>query len=98
MAKKKKSKKADKPTKLPREIAGITLPKQLRKEGGKLIDLMKDPAVAGIATAGLAALTAAIQQKPEKAKSEPKSNFGEGAALIGTMIAARIVENMKTKS
>ena len=110
MAKDKKRKagkapKAAKPTKLPKTIAGVTIPKTLRSEGGALIDLMRHPAIAGLAAAGLAALTDAIREggKPKSAEPADKASraavdFGQGAAIIGTMIAARLAESGKRRA
>jgi len=107
--KKRKSGKAariGKPTKLPKTIAGVTLPKTLRSEGGALIDLMRHPAIAGLAAAGLAALADAIREGG-KPRADPASadkasrsaiDFGQGAAIIGTMIAARLAEGGSRKS
>ena len=106
--KKRKSGKAariGKPTKLPKTIAGVTLPKTLRSEGGALIDLLRHPAIAGLAAAGLAALTDAIRDggTPRAADTPDKTSrtaidFGQGAAIIGTMIAARLAEGGTRKA
>ena len=110
MAKNKKRKagkgiKAPKPTKLPKKIAGMTIPKALRTEGGALVDLMRHPVIAGLAAAGLAALTDAIREngKPDAGPATPERasraaiDFGQGAAILGTMIAARVIEGNKGK-
>ncbi|MBB5686839.1 hypothetical protein [Sphingobium boeckii] len=107
MAKTKKTKadkaaKKTKPTKLPKHIAGVTIPKMLREEGGALVDLMRHPLVASIAAAGLAALSEAIRDstKPKSAATPPPAgkaavDLGQGAAILGTMIAARAIESLK---
>lgn len=99
-----------KPTKLPKEIGGIAIPKTLRKEGGALVDLMRHPLVAELVTAGLAALTIAVRDsgKPKSVEPDgdeapksaaPKSaiDFGQGAAILGTMIAAKAIEGLKKR-
>lgn len=103
-----KAPKKAKATKLPKEIGGIAIPKALRKEGGALVDLMRHPLVAELATAGLAALTIAIRDggKPRAAAPDgdesPKAaksaiDFGQGAAILGTMIAAKAIEGLKKR-
>lgn len=105
-ASKKKAGKKPKPTKLPKHIAGVTIPRALREEGGALVDLMRHPVIAGLAAAGLAALSDAIRESgkpksgaPTAAHTTPgsrtASDLGQGAAILGTMIAARALESLK---
>jgi len=103
--KKRKTGKAPKATRLPKTIAGVAIPKTLRSEGGALIDLLRHPAIAGLAAAGLAALTDAIRDggTPRAADTPDKTSrtaidFGQGAAIIGTMIAARLAEGGTRKA
>ena len=61
MAKAKKGGKTTKTGKLPKMVAGIELPKELRKQGGKLLDLVKNPLVGDLVAAGLVALAANVR-------------------------------------
>lgn len=58
---KKKSGKSAKAAKLPKTVAGIELPKELRKQGGKLLELARNPLVADLVAAGLVALAANVR-------------------------------------
>lgn len=81
MAKKPKTKQAKKAGKLPKEIGGVEIPKKLRKEGEKLIALLKHPLVAEMAAAGLMAFAREMRagsgdadaQRAENAAAEAKA-------------------------
>lgn len=72
MAKAKKSKSA-KAGKLPKSVAGIELPKELRKQGAKLLDLIKNPMVGDLVAAGLVALAANVRNQGKPADEDRKS-------------------------
>lgn len=58
MGKKNKDKKA----KLPKQVAGVKIPKVLREQGKNLVvDLARNPMVAEVAAAGLVAVAAALR-------------------------------------
>ena len=83
MAKDKKSdSKADKGL-LPKSIAGVKLPKDVRK---KLLDLAQHPVVADLLAAGLVALAA-------KLKNEPKA--GEAVAKVREKAVSAVQEVAK---
>ena len=75
MAKAKKGKSG----KLPKMVAGVELPKELRKQGAKLLDLVKNPLVADLVAAGLVALAANVRNSghtsdaKEKGKDKPST-------------------------
>ncbi|RSU55875.1 hypothetical protein DAH56_19695, partial [Sphingomonas koreensis] len=108
MAKAKKSKSA-KAGKLPKSVAGIELPKELRKQGAKLLDLIKNPMVGDLVAAGLVALAANVrnQGKPAddavgdggkaKDKTTTAEALGKTAATLATVVAARAAEKITSK-
>ena len=62
-----------KTAKLPKHIAGVKIPKKLRKRGGKAYALLQNPLVADIVAAGLIAAANAM------AKSKPVKKAGKAA-------------------
>jgi hypothetical protein len=72
MGKKNKKAKGDK---LPKTIAGVKVPKDLRGAGGLLASLARDPAAREVA---LAALTAALAARKDNRKAARKLVAGEG--------------------
>ncbi|MBA17520.1 MAG: hypothetical protein CMN73_14385 [Sphingomonas sp.] len=76
MAKKKKSKKEKGPKPiLPKEIAGIKVPKKLRKESGRIAEIARNPMVAELVAVGIAAFAAGLRDhkaKPAKAPEAPQ--------------------------
>lgn len=95
--------KAGKP-KLPKSIGGMKIPKDLRKDGEKLIALLKHPLVAEMAVAGALAFAEGMRDKRKPRAAETGSGdaaetrrntgktlgeLGEVAAIIGTALAAR---------
>ncbi|HEY0622650.1 hypothetical protein, partial [Sphingomonas sp.] len=106
MAKAKKSKSA-KAGKLPKTVAGIELPKELRKQGAKLLDLIKNPMVGDLVAAGLVALAANVRNQGKAAdtgdagKTKDKGTtaeaLGRTAATLATVVAARAAEKITSK-
>ena len=107
MAKAKKSKSA-KAGKLPKTVAGIELPKELRKQGAKLLDLIKNPMVGDLVAAGLVALAANVRNQGKSAgasgetgKTKDKNTtaeaLGKTAATLATVVAARAAETITSK-
>jgi hypothetical protein len=82
--------------KLPKRIAGIKVPKELREPGGKLLDAVRHPLVMDVAAAALMAAAAGLR----------KSGSGDGAAAgaprtakpgadLGTLLAATALEGVR---
>ena len=65
---------AKKNAKLPKKIAGVKIPKKLRKSGGKLLDVANTPAGRELLAAGLVAAGTAIAAKAQKAARRPDGN------------------------
>ncbi|MCM8729656.1 hypothetical protein ACFO8O_01550 [Hephaestia sp. GCM10023244] len=59
-----------KKTKLPKQIAGVKIPKKLRKKGGKLLAALDTPVGRDLAAAGLMAAIAAFARR-KHAAAEP---------------------------
>ncbi|PKP93431.1 MAG: hypothetical protein CVT77_05500 [Alphaproteobacteria bacterium HGW-Alphaproteobacteria-16] len=108
---KKKSGKSAKAAKLPKTVAGIELPMELRKQGGKLLELARNPLVADLVAAGLVALAANVRnsghsssaaktdEDGEKAKEKSTSSdvIGRTAVSLATIVAARAAEKITSK-
>ena len=86
--------------KLPKRIAGVRIPKKLRKRGGPLYGLLNQPMVRNIVAdmiaAGLLAAADAISKQPRvkkagKAAKHAAEDVGEtagtGAANVGKVLA-----------
>jgi hypothetical protein len=81
--------------KLPKKIAGVKIPKKLRKSGNKLIEVANTPAgrellAAGLVAAGTALARAQKRRPPiEAATAEPEIDPAErGAQMAGQIGAA----------
>jgi hypothetical protein len=72
----KKSKKAKK-NKLPKRIAGVKVPKELREAGGMLFKVARDPHAREVA---LAAVTAALAARKDNRKAARKAVLETGEA------------------
>jgi hypothetical protein len=108
MAKAKKGKGKTDRAKLPKTVAGIELPKELRKQGAKLLDLIKNPMVGDLVAAGLVALAANVRNKEKPAPATPPKDdgaakpstaeeLGKTAATLATVVAARAAEKITSK-
>lgn len=93
----KKSKKAKK-DKLPKKIAGVKVPKELRDAGGLLVKMARDPSAREVA---LAAVTAALAARKDTRKAARKAlaetgdateKAGKAAGWIGPALTAAAVE------
>jgi len=93
----KKSKK-DKKSKLPKKIAGVKVPKELRNAGGLLFQIARDANARDVA---LAALTAALAARKDSRKAarnavgetgETVAKAGKVTALLGPALTAAAVE------
>lgn len=94
--------------KLPKTVAGIELPKELRKQGAKLLGLIKNPMVGDLVAAGLVALAANVRNKEKPApattakdegaaKPSTAEELGKTAATLATVVAARAAEKITSK-
>ncbi|HET9427486.1 MAG TPA: hypothetical protein VFO69_03920 [Allosphingosinicella sp.] len=104
MAKKSKSKAK---LKLPKEVAGVKVPKGLRKQAKKLLEIIDSPAGRELAAAGLtlAAGSLAAKASDSKAKSAVKSlareavdkgrSGGGDAADLGAILSAAVAEGAR---
>ncbi|WP_145961008.1 hypothetical protein [Sphingosinithalassobacter portus] len=73
MAKKKSKKdKGPKPI-LPKEIAGIKVPKKLRKQSGKIAEIARNPVVAELVAVGLAAFAAGMRDHKARPANAPEA-------------------------
>jgi hypothetical protein len=93
-----KKNKKNKTSKLPKRIAGVKVPKELRDAGGMLAKLARDPAAREVA---LAALTAALAARKDSRKvarkalaetGEAAGNAGRVAGWVGPALTAAAVE------
>jgi hypothetical protein len=102
VAKAKKNKSA-KTGKLPKTVAGIELPMELRKQGAKLLDLIKNPMVGDLVAAGLVALAANVRNQGKtgndstKDKQSAADGFSKTAANLATVVATRAAEKITSK-
>jgi hypothetical protein len=100
VAKKKKDKK-DKSgaAKLPKRIAGVKVPKELRGPGGKLMEAVRNPLVMDLAAAALVAAAAGLREG-RGARRDVGGAAGSGAARgsgsdLGAIIAATAIEGVR---
>ena len=90
--------------KLPKRIAGVKIPKKLRKSGAPLYALLRNPLVADLVAVGLIAAADALS-KSEKAKAAGKAAksgakdaaeaTGTGAATVAGVLALAAREGAK---
>ncbi len=74
--------------KIPKRIAGVKVPKKLRKTGDKVAALAADPVVREIALAAVAAGLAAREDTRKKAKKAAAQAGGEAAGEAAWVAAA----------
>lgn len=89
---KKKDKNAPK---LPKELAGVKIPKKLRKSGGKLLATVNTPLGRELMAAGLVAAGAAMARKEEARKAARRvareaEGEAEDAAALGARVAGQV--------
>lgn len=74
-------KKKDRQVKLPKQVAGVKVPKKLRKIGGKALELAQQPVVSEIAAAALLAAAKALRDgAPAKGSAKAAGNAAGKAA------------------
>lgn len=102
MAKKKQKKpkgekaaKAEAP-KLPKRIAGVKVPKELREPGGKLLEAVRHPLVMDVAAAALMAAAAGLRKSGSGAGAG--SAGPKPAADLGTLLTATALEGVRRLS
>ena len=93
-----KKNKKNKTGKLPKRIAGVKVPKELRDAGGMLGRLARDPAAREVALAALTAALAArkesrtIARKAVAETGEAAGKAGRAASWVGPAFTAAAVE------
>jgi len=75
-----KDKKAKKKAKVPKTIAGMKVPKEVRKAAKPVLRAMDNPVVMEAATAAFAAAVGAIAQRKSKARAEATAQAREKVA------------------
>jgi len=105
VAKKKKTKsegkkaKAAKSRKLPKEIAGIKVPKELREAGGKLLAAVRHPLVMDAAAAALMAAAAGLRDTKAEARAgdegAPRGKRSKRGGELGVILAATAIEGVR---
>ena len=81
--------------KLPKRIAGIKVPKELREPGGKLLEAVRHPLVMDVAAAALMAAAAGLRKgadKPGAGAGAPQPKAGPD---IGALLTATALEGVR---
>jgi len=106
MAKKSKSKSKAK-LKLPKEVAGVKVPKGLRKQGKRLLEIIDSPAGRELAATGLTLAAASLVAKASDSQAKSavkavgrevvsKAKAGErDAADLGAILSAAVAEGAR---
>lgn len=96
MAKKKDKKKAkDGAAKLPKRIAGVKVPKELRAPGGKLMEAVRNPLVMDLAAAALVAAAAGLREGKNRNRPEKGDDGRDRGSDLGNLIAAKAIEGVR---
>ena len=79
---------AKKNGKLPKKIAGVKIPKKLRKRGGQFYAVLKSPIVAHVVAAALVAAADRISKQPKvkKAGKKAKAAAADTAQAAGSNV------------
>jgi hypothetical protein len=106
MAKDGKKKGGKKSNPIPKEIAGIKVPKELRKAGRKAVKLVQDPVVSEAVAAALLSAAAALRAgtggktgsgaaaSAAKGAKREASAVGDAVKLIAVDLARRTIEGV----
>ena len=86
--KKKKDGKRAKAPKLPKQIAGIKVPKELRGPGGRILAAVQDPMVIEIAAAALAAAAGRLRDTARAAPAPEPAKPKGGETMVGDIAKA----------
>lgn len=87
---------AKKNAKLPKKIAGVKIPKKLRKSGGKLIEAANTPAGRELLAVGLVAAGSALAKAQQKRRAhaddpaKPHVDAAERGAQVAGQIGAAV--------
>lgn len=83
--------------KLPKTIAGVKVPKPLRKRGGKVIEALNHPLVSDLAAAALLAAAAALRDNKgvRAAAGEAKRKSGATLEDVVSTVAAIAEEGVR---
>ena len=65
----------EKKNKLPKRIAGVKIPKKLRKRGGQVFAFLDSPVISSIVAAGLLAAADSISRQPKVKKVGKKAKL-----------------------
>jgi len=89
------AKKKKKAAKLPKRLAGVKIPKAIRRSGGALLQQANTPLGRELIAAGLVAAGAALAKKDEvrraaKAAANQAEDTAEDAAELGARMASQI--------
>ncbi len=86
-----------KAAKLPKEVAGVRVPRQLRETGAAVADLLSNPVVVDVAAAALLAAAKALRERDlEGGAGERGSRSGDrSGALIGSLLAAGAADGVR---
>jgi hypothetical protein len=80
-----------KSTKLPKTVAGVKIPKKVRKQGGALIAQLNTPLGRELIAAGLVAASAALTRKDDvRSAAAGAAGGAEDAAATGARVASQI--------
>ncbi len=96
-AKSGKAAKAEAP-KLPKRIAGIKVPKELREPGGKLLEAVRHPLVMDVAAAALMAAAAGLRKGGPGAGADAGVATPKPAADLGALLTATALEGVRRLS
>lgn len=106
MAKDGKKKSGKKGNPIPKEIAGIKVPKELRKAGRKAVELVQDPVVSEVVAAALLSAAAALRAgtgdkgqaapaaKAAQVAKREASAVGDAVKQIAADFARRTIEGV----
>lgn len=86
---KKASKKKTDGLKLPKQIAGVKIPKELRKQAAQWAELVRHPMVADILAAGLVAITSKMASMTRSPEETAKPDAAPAARRTTAPRAAR---------
>jgi hypothetical protein len=89
-----KKKNKDKKTKIPKQVAGVKIPKAWREQGRHLADLARNPLVAEVAAAGLTAVAAALREGPQIKTAAAKAR--DAAVGVAEKPGAEAAQEIKT--
>ena len=78
-----------KKNRLPKRIAGVKIPKKLRKRGGQVFAFLESPVISSIIAAGLLAAADSISRQPKVKKAGKKAGKTAKRAAADTAEAAQ---------